>query len=136
MALRFFRTIDITAGQQFLGTELGTAPSKANRRLIVRELLIAKGAENANVRVVKQVTQGGGLVNYDIIAPVTSVATFVALGPTSLLPGDRVTDLFPGEQIQIISTGATVAMHARVQYEDAPNDLEPPLKDAVLHFPR
>lgn len=131
MALRFVKEIDITAASQFLGSELdGIAPSKDKRRLIVREISIIKGAENAQIRVVKRAKDNGGtLRSYDLQAVNTGTTTFITLGPLTLSPNDRITDLLPGESIGIISTGATQAMFARVQYEDAPNDLEPLVRD-------
>src|SRR5258708_19144894 len=123
MGLRFFREVDIVAGQQFLGTESDlVAPSKASRRLSVREIQIVKGAENAQIRVVKRANNNATpavRTSYDLQAVNVATTTFINLGPMTLSPNDRLTDLLPGESMGILSTGATAAMQARISYEDA-----------------
>lgn len=121
MGRRFSLQASITAGQQFLGTEFNAQPLKANSKLIVREVLVLKGAENAQLQLSKAVAFGGTTRLLPLKAADTGTTTNGSTTQITEGTSDRVTDLLPGEQVQLVSTGATAAMFAQIQYEEVPN---------------
>lgn len=116
MGQLFFKTASIAAASQFLGTELSAASAKANRVLLVKEVLLKMGSEAKTWSIQKVYSQGGGTVRSVLLSASASTATDVAMRDA-----DAAIYLFPGEQIQVQTTGATAAMTLRVQYEELDN---------------
>ena len=124
MGLRFFKSVSITAGQQFLGTELSTAPGKVGKLLIIREILLKMGSEAKAWEVRKVIQQNGGPVSFALLSETASTDTDVVIRGA-----DADVLLMAGEQIQFVTTGATSEMEARVLYEELDNSPEQAFND-------
>ncbi len=115
----FFRTVNITGGSQFLGTEFTAAGKSPSRILKVREIVLNMGIESKGFEIQKVFTQGGVTVKSQINVGIASTVTNVFI-----TGADAEILLLSGEQIQIVTTGASSAMQARVLYEELDNSQE------------
>jgi hypothetical protein len=112
---------EITAGQQFLGTEFRAQSSNPGRKLLqLKELTLQMGTEAKTFRVERR-RPDGTITNLiqqstdDFGAPATTT------DESLMLKGSDVeVTLDQGEQIQITTAGATSAMRARILYEEVP----------------
>ncbi len=120
MGTVFFKTANVTQTNQFDGDEFSAAPSKARDRILrVREILLKMGSESKGFEIQKVFTQGGVTVRSQINVGIASTATDVVITAE-----DANILLLAGEQIQIVTTGATSAMQARILYEELDNSQE------------
>lgn len=110
MGERFKKTVTITAGQQFLGTELAAHPPKPRTMLVVRDVFIKTGSESKSIQVNKAwKNAAGATINSIVESASASTATDFEFAPNL--------HLLPGEQVQITSQSATAAMNAEIVYE-------------------
>ena len=113
----FFKSASIAAASQFQGNELAAMSLKPNRRLRVKEIMLSMGSEAKTYAIQKVFVQGGTTVRMPLRAASASTDTSVVL---TAADADFV--LLPGEQIQVQTSGATSAMHLRVQYQEESNE--------------
>lgn len=112
------RTVVKTAGTQFAGTEFSVTPLTQGAVLKLRELNLQMGTESKTFRVEKRDAQGNkiALIQQSVDgtgAPAPSTAESVVI-----TGGEFEVLLTPGEQIQIVTTGATAGMRATAYYEE------------------
>lgn len=111
---------EITAGQQFLGTEFKITPPKRDSALRLVELDLKMGVESKTFRIEKRNSAGDpvALIQQSVDsmgAPAASTAESV------ILKGPDIELLFaPGDQPSITTTGATAAMRAKLYFEEVP----------------
>lgn len=125
----FFRSFNVLAAAQALGTELSVQPSKAGLSLVVREIIAKTGVESKSIFVEKVFTQGSVAVRSILDSRAASTlidyvwkdGLFIAAAAASVLSLATPTVLMPGEQIQIRTTGLTAAAQFRVLYEELDN---------------
>lgn len=109
---------DITAGQQFLGTEF-RAQSPSRKALKLQELNLAMGVESKTWRIIKRDRTGAQTaliaqsVNSSGVPAATTDESVIVNG------AEFETLLLPGEQIQIITSGASSAMRARLYFVES-----------------
>lgn len=111
---------DIAAASQFLGTEFrAQAPTDPLRKFLkLRELNLQMGTESKTYRIEKRRADGTvfGLIQQSTDSmgvPAANTAESVILKGADI----EVT-LAPGEQIQIVTAGATAAMRCKIIYEE------------------
>ncbi len=109
------REVTIQAGSQFLGTEFSVAPAKPGNILRLKELDLEMGPES-KTWIVRKNTRGGLQLVLaqsldDTGAPAANTDTDV------LIKGEDIEVILePGDQIQIVTTGATSEMRAKIYY--------------------
>ncbi len=111
------REVTIQAGQQFLGTEFSVAATKPGNVLRLKELDLQMGPES-KTWIVRKVTKGGLQLALarsldDTGAPAAATDTDV------LIKGEDIEVILePGDQVQIVTTGATSEMRAKIYYDE------------------
>lgn len=124
---------DPILGSNFDGTEFA-AQAKSGYRLRIREIRIKMGAEAKTWQLQKRFTPAGGtqiasihLQSVDALgAPAATTATDVVINGEDA----ALIDLLPGEQLQLVTAGASSAQHCRITYEEVPNDTAPRATDS------
>lgn len=112
--------VDIGAGNQFLGTEFkAQAPTDPLRNFLrLKELNLEMGTESKTYRIEKRRANG------DILALIQQStdgmgAPAANTDESVVLKGEDIeVKLAPGEQIQIVTTGATAAMRCKIIFEE------------------
>lgn len=114
MPKAIFVEASVAALAQFLGTEFKLSPKNPNSVLLLRELNLQMGTESKTFRIEKRNAQGQAiaLVQQSVDgtgAPAASTAESV------ILKGEDIELMFaPGDQVAIITVGATAAMRAKL----------------------
>ena len=112
------REVTIQAGQQFLGTEFSVAPFKPGNVLRLLEVNRRMGNESKTWEIRKTSPGGGVLTIQQSVDPSTGLPA-ASTDTDVLANGEQfATILEPGEQIQIVTTGATDAMRAKLYLEE------------------
>ncbi len=108
----------ILAASQFVGTEFSVGPVTRGAFLRLKELDLQMGTEAKTFRIEKRSANGSlrVLIQQSVDnagAPATTLSESVIL-----LGSDIEVLLEPGEQIQIVTTGATSVMTAKLYLEE------------------
>lgn len=106
------------AGTQFLGNEFKVQAAHRNGFLKLKELNLQMGTESKTFRIEKRTTGGAVIVlvqqsvdGTGAPAPTTAESVVITGGEFEVL-------LAPGEQVQIVTSGATSAMSAKLYLEE------------------
>ena len=119
MANRFqVAKTQITAGQQFLGTEFAAVQSSAGKDFLhVQEIRIHMGPEAKSWKVSVKGSDG---ISYVVRASNGAAATDTDV---FLSGADFDITLLPGDSIAVVTTGLTAQANAMLIVEERPNDI-------------
>ena len=111
------RTVSITAGQQFLGTEFALEARRNCDDLEVLEVALSMGSES-KTWLVEHVTAAGKRT--PLFRSLTSAGVPGATTGTAFWANEKdvKTTLKRGSQIQVTTTDATSAMHCTIRAEE------------------
>ena len=118
MGRLFTHEVIVPAGSQFTGTEFSVQPPTQRSILQLKELDLQMGTESKSFRIEKRAPDGSirALIQQSTdnsgVPAVNTAESVILTGP------DVEVLLEPGEQIQIVTTGATAEMRAKLYLED------------------
>lgn len=116
--------ISITAGQQFLGTEVKVAPLRPGNALLFFEVNLKMGAEAKTWEIQKVPKGASGIILLQSVDQTTGAPTATTEQDVIGSREDVAVLLEAGDQIQIVTGAATSAMYAKLYFiEGTPTEL-------------
>jgi len=107
------------AGQQFVGNEFAVQSPNRRKVLRLKEVSLQMGTESKTYRIEKRDSQGQLLALLQQSIDPQTGAPAPTISESVVIVGTEFEVLLqPGEQIQVVSSGATAAMRARLYLEE------------------